>query len=70
MYRWGTGMIKMNKTYLEQLKDILPQLSHWVKEDVEQRAKDWIKSGGKEDDLYIKNQLEYAKRVIALKDVK
>jgi len=60
----------MNKTYLEQLKDILPQLSHWVKEDVEQRAKDWIKSGGKEDNLYIKNQLEYARRVIAAKEVK
>lgn len=60
----------MNKTYLEQLKEILPQLSPWVKEDVEQRAKDWIKSGGKENDQYIKNQLEYAKRVIALNDVK
>ena len=32
--------------------------------DIEKRITDWLASGGKETDPYIKQQVEYAKRFV------
>ena len=32
--------------------------------DVDKRISDWLAAGGKEDDLYIKNQLKYIERYL------
>ena len=36
--------------------------------DVKQRIEDWILSGGKEEDLYIQRQIEYAEKVHRIRE--
>ena len=50
-------------TAFEELMTIIPFLPAIVKVDINQRVLDWFSMGGNEDDLYIKRQLKYAKRV-------
>ncbi|WMJ79559.1 hypothetical protein RBU49_11730 [Clostridium sp. MB40-C1] len=35
-----------------------------VLEDINKRITDWLVAGGKEDDLYIKQQLRYAEKFV------
>ncbi|MDN9012815.1 DUF6877 family protein [Brevibacillus laterosporus] len=51
-------------TYLEQITKIMGQLPLEVLLDINQRIGDWLASGGKEDDLYIQQQLRYAERFL------
>ncbi|OAJ75234.1 hypothetical protein AYJ08_00350 [Brevibacillus sp. SKDU10] len=53
-------------TYLEQITKITGQLPLEVLLDINQRIGDWLASGGKEDDLYIQQQLRYAERILKL----
>lgn len=49
-----------------KLYDILlhdTEIPHMYKQDVIKRVNDWIKSGGKETDDYVKRQYEYLCRV-------
>ncbi|MBR0575702.1 hypothetical protein KCG48_05020 [Proteiniclasticum sp. BAD-10] len=56
--------------YLSEISKISNQLPHDVLMDIDKRCSDWMASGGKESDQYIKQQLRYAKNVIARKERK
>lgn len=58
----------MNKTALQQLTDLAPQVPHNILLDIHQRVGDWLASGGGEDDSYIYQQLRYAKQVVMAKE--
>lgn len=50
---------------LNTLEDLFKyNLPKEVLQDIDKRITDWIASGGKEDDLYIKQQLRFAERFI------
>ena len=49
---------------MDELIKIADKLPKVVLEDVHKRIGDWLASGGKETDLYIEKQVEYAKRFI------
>ncbi|MDZ5608576.1 hypothetical protein U2I54_16115 [Bacillus pseudomycoides] len=51
--------------YLERISQLAPQLPMTVLEDTMNRIKDWIVSGGEEDDPYIAQQLRFVERVAA-----
>ncbi|PKJ54693.1 DUF6877 family protein [Bacillus sp. SN10] len=51
--------------YLDRITELAPQVSAVVLEDVTNRIKDWIVSGGNEDDTYIEQQLKFVERVAA-----
>lgn len=50
--------------YLIEISKLSCELPVPVLEDVNKRITDWIASGGKEDDSYIKRQYEYCIRVL------
>ena len=56
-------------TALEEIKELSHELPLGVLEDINQRCKDWLASGGKPDDPYIHQQLRYATSVIQNKGV-
>lgn len=58
----------MNKTALQQIEDLAPQVPHNILLDIHQRIGDWLANGGGEDDSYIYQQLDYAKRVVMAKE--
>lgn len=50
---------------LNTLEDLFKyNLPKEVLQDIDKRITDWIASGGKEDDPYIKQQLRFAERFI------
>jgi len=49
--------------YLNEIAKISTQIPFEVLQDIDKRCTDWIASGGKESDPYIKQQLTYAKNV-------
>ncbi|MDG0950505.1 DUF6877 family protein [Bacillus paranthracis] len=51
--------------YIDRITQLAPQIPINVLEDVTNRIKDWIVSGGKEDDPYIEQQLRFVERVAA-----
>lgn len=51
--------------YLEEISKISSQLPIPVLEDINKRICDWLASGGKEDDMYIEQQLKYAMRFVS-----
>ncbi|MEG2289077.1 MAG: hypothetical protein RSA29_04545 [Clostridium sp.] len=40
------------------------EIPHEVLKDINKRITDWLASGGKEDDPYIKQQFRYAERFV------
>lgn len=51
--------------YIDRITELAPQVPAVVLEDVMNRIKDWVVSGGKEDDPYIEQQLKFVERVAA-----
>lgn len=51
--------------YMDRITELAPQIPIDVLEDVTNRIKDWVVSGGKEDDPYIEQQLRFVERVAA-----
>ncbi|HFK1738592.1 TPA: DUF6877 family protein [Bacillus cereus] len=51
--------------YIKRITELAPQVPAIVLEDVTNRIKDWVVSGGKEDDPYIEQQLKFVERVAA-----
>ncbi|KEF40159.1 hypothetical protein M670_00175 [Schinkia azotoformans MEV2011] len=49
---------------LSEIGDIAHKLPLDVLKDINQRIGDWLASGGKDDDPYIEQQLEFAKRFV------
>ncbi|HGH7178531.1 TPA: DUF6877 family protein [Bacillus luti] len=47
-------------TYLEKINEIAHKLPLPVLQDINNRIRDWIVSGGNEDDEYIGQQLRFA----------
>lgn len=56
------AQIKINS--LEELSKYSGRLSLDVYEDITKRVSDWVLSGGKVDDPYVKQQLRYAENVL------
>ncbi|KXY10350.1 DUF6877 family protein [Bacillus sp. FSL K6-0067] len=52
-------------SYIDRIMELAPKVPSVVLEDVMNRIKDWIVSGGKEDDSYIEQQLIFVERVAA-----
>ena len=50
----------------ERLIINLSKCEPWVQEDVLRRCSDWLEFGGKLDDPYILNQLQFTDRYLAL----
>ncbi|MDA2358075.1 hypothetical protein PDN49_25350 [Bacillus cereus] len=51
--------------YIKRITELAPRVPAIVLEDVMNRIKDWIVSGGREDDPYIEQQLRFVERVAA-----
>lgn len=49
---------------IQEISLIANHLPLVVLQDINQRIGDWLASGGNEDDLYIKQQLRFAKRFV------
>lgn len=49
---------------LSEIVDIAHKLPFDVLKDINQRIGDWLAAGGKDDDPYIEQQLEFAKRFV------
>lgn len=47
-------------TYLQQINEIASKLPLPVLQDINNRIRDWIASGGEENDEYIGQQLRFA----------
>lgn len=54
----------INLSPLEEIMKIAAQLPTPVLKDICNRIGDWLASGGKEDDPYIQQQLNFARRFI------
>lgn len=54
-------------TDIEGLREVMKtdRLPSHVVEDINKRINDWLESGGSEKDIYIKNQINYANRVLS-----
>lgn len=57
-------------TYLQQINEISSKLPLPVLQDINNRIRDWIVSGGEENDEYIGQQLRYAQRVVEAGNLK
>lgn len=57
-------------TYLQQINEISSRLPLPVLQDINNRIRDWIVSGGEENDEYIGQQLRYAQRVVEAGNLK
>ena len=55
-------MIKIEN--IDDLMRHLDELPSWVVGDINRRISDWLSSGGKPDDPYIKQQYKFAENVI------
>lgn len=55
----------MRQTALNRLAEISNQLPFGILLDIDQRVRDWVASGGGEDDSYIWQQVCYAEKIIA-----
>lgn len=53
-------------TYLQQLNEIASKLPLPVLQDINNRIRDWIVSGGEEDDEYIGQQLRFAQNYLKM----
>ncbi|MGH1260568.1 MULTISPECIES: DUF6877 family protein [Bacillus] len=53
-------------TYLQQINEIASKLPLPVLQDINNRIRDWIVSGGNEDDEYIGQQLRFAQNYLKL----
>lgn len=51
-------------SYLQQLNEIVSKLPLPVLQDINNRIRDWIVSGGNEDDEYIGQQLRFAQNYL------
>ncbi|SCM13141.1 DUF6877 family protein [Bacillus wiedmannii] len=51
-------------TYLQQINEIASKLPLPVLQDINNRIRDWIVSGGNEDDEYIGQQLRFAQNYL------
>ncbi|WIK98145.1 hypothetical protein QPL86_11870 [Bacillus bombysepticus] len=51
--------------YIDRITELAPKIPTVVLEDVMNQIKDWIVSGGREDDPYIGQQLRFVERVAA-----
>ncbi|PGZ44116.1 hypothetical protein COE56_30545 [Bacillus anthracis] len=51
-------------TYLQQINEISSKLPLPVLQDINNRIRDWIVSGGNEDDEYIGQQLRFAQNYL------
>ncbi|MGR3774599.1 DUF6877 family protein [Bacillus paramycoides] len=51
-------------TYLQQINEITSKLPLPVLQDIHNRVRDWIVSGGNEDDEYIGQQLRFAQNYL------
>ncbi len=58
-----TEALNINVSSLYELHQIAYELPLNVLSDVKQRIGDWLASGGKETDPYIKQQVAYAQKV-------
>lgn len=58
----------MAKTALQQIVGLAPQVPHDALLDIDSRIGDWLATGGGEDDPYMYQQLDYAKRMVMAKD--
>ena len=57
----------MTHTYeqeiIDALKDVPDEIAQVVMDDINQRITDWLASGGKHKDTYIRQQVKYAQNV-------
>lgn len=51
-------------SYLQQINEISSKLPLPVLQDINNRIRDWIVSGGNEDDEYIGQQLRFAQNYL------
>ncbi|MEW9167009.1 DUF6877 family protein [Bacillus pacificus] len=51
-------------TYLQQINEISSKLPLWVLQDIDNRVRDWLASGGDENDPYIGQQLRFAQNYL------
>ncbi|HDR4881365.1 TPA: hypothetical protein QCR18_000568 [Bacillus cereus] len=51
-------------TYLQQMNELASKLPLLVLQDIHNRIKDWIVSGGDENDEYIGQQLRFAQNYL------
>jgi len=51
-------------SYLQQINEIASKLPLPVLQDINNRIRDWIVSGGNEDDEYIGQQLRFAQNYL------
>ena len=54
-------------TYLQQINEISSKLPLPVLQDINNRIRDWIVSGGDENDEYIGQQLRYAQNYLKMR---
>lgn len=52
----------MKQIPAERIAEIAHLLPHVVLADVAKRMRDWVESGGKDDDPYMQRQLDYAEK--------
>ncbi|MGE0976229.1 DUF6877 family protein [Bacillus cereus] len=53
-------------TYLQQINEIASKLPLSVLQDINNRIRDWIASGGEENDEYIGQQLRFAQNYLKM----
>nr|WP_157812340.1 DUF6877 family protein [Bacillus cereus] len=60
MYRFLEEMSDGKMSYLQQMNEISFKLPLSVLQDIHNRIRDWLASGGEENDPYIGQQLRFA----------
>ncbi|CAM4359395.1 DUF6877 family protein [Bacillus manliponensis] len=56
-------------TYLQQLNQLAGKLPIEVLQDIDYRIRDWLISGGNENDPYIEQQLRFAKNILKARGI-